>query len=322
MKGKIDGKHATKISGSMTVQNKSMLPEIPLKDWRSTKDTLHLYCQIVGKVRLAMHPRLNHWWHVPLYVTPRGLSTHTIPHKGGSFEIEFDFCDHELKIRTSGGRIEDFALFDGLTVADFYSSVFANLAKLGIKPAIKPIPYEAPSTTPFPDDSSNKSYDKEYVKRFHQTLVAVDRILNEFRGRFVGKSTPVHMFWHSFDLALTRFSGKAVPVREEANIVEREAYSHEVISFGFWFGDENVPAPAFYSYTAPEPAGLADEPLSPAAAKWAESNGSHMALLMYEDVRSCEDPRRNVLDFLESAYQAGAKRAGWDIVQFQLGDAA
>ncbi len=263
-----------------------------------------------------MHPHLNHWWHVPLYVTPRGLSTHTIPYADGNFEIEFDFCDHRLIMKTNSGRKEDFALYDGLTVADFYSSTFANLAKLGIEPQIRPTPYEAPSTTPFPEDTENRSYDKEYIARAHQTLVAVDQMLNEFRGRFVGKSTPVHMFWHSFDLALTRFSGRRVPVREGANRVEREAYSHEVISFGFWFGDDRVPAPAFYSYTAPEPEGLAEEPLSPPAAKWAESNGAHLAILMYEDARNTDAPRTTVLDFLESAYKAGAKRAGWDTDEF------
>lgn len=291
-------------------------PEIPLEAWRPTKNTLHLYCQIVGKIRLAMHPRINHWWHVPLYVTPRGLSTRTIPFDGGNFEIEFDFSTDRLVITTNTGRQEDFALYDGLTVADFYSSVFSNLSKLGIEPAIKPIPYEAPSTTPFQDDTENKSYDKEYVRRFHQTLVTVDRILNEFRGRFVGKSTPVHMFWHSFDLALTRFSGKKVQPREGAGMVEREAYSHEVISFGFWFGDDKVPAPAFYAYAAPEPAGLANEPLTPATAQWTESNGAHLAILMYEDVRKTDNPNETVLEFLESAYQAGAERAGWDISTF------
>jgi hypothetical protein len=294
-------------------------PEMPLDAWRPTKNTLHLYCQIVGKIRLMMHPRINHWWHVPLYVTPRGLSTRTIPYSGGSFEIEFDFKTHKLEIRTSDGAIEDFALYDGLTVADFYQSLFSNLAKLGIEPKIRAIPYEAPSTTPFPKDVENKSYDKIYVERFHQILVAVDDIMEEFRGRFVGKSTPVHMFWHSFDLALTRFSGKKVAPREGAGMVEREAYSHEVISFGFWFGDDKtVPAPAFYSYTAPEPAGLADEPLSPATAKWAESNGAHMALLMYDDVRESDDPSGMILEFLEAAYRAGAKCAGWDRAQFAL----
>ena len=296
--------------------NNELFPEIPLEAWRPTKNTLHLYCQIVGKIRLALHPRINHWWHVPLYVTPRGLSTRTIPYTGGNFEIEFDFQDHRLVIRTSNGRVEDFALFDGLSVADFYKSTFANLKKLGVEPKIWTKPYEAPSTTRFPDDTENSSYDKEYVERFHRVLVAVDGILNEFRGRFCGKSTPVHMFWHSFDLALTRFSGKRVEPREGAGIVEREAYSHEVVSFGFWFGDDKVPAPAFYSYTAPEPAGLAEEPLSPPTAKWAESNGAHLALLMYDDARSSDDPRAAVLDFLESTYQAGARRAGWPTAEF------
>lgn len=291
---------------------------MPLDEWRATKDTLHLYLQIVGKIRLATHPRLNHWWHVPLYVSPRGVTTRAIPYNGGSFEIEFDFVDHRLNIRTSDGGSEDFALFDGLSVADFYGSIFSNLAKVGIKPKIWAVPYEAPSTTPFAENTYNASYDKKYVERFHKILVAVDEIFEEFRGRFTGKSTPVHMFWHSFDLALTRFSGRPAPVREGAGVVEREAYSHEVISFGFWFGDDKVPAPAFYSYTAPEPDGLANEPLLPASAKWQESNGSHLALLMYDDARVAGNPRKTVLEFLESAYQAGAKRADWDIESFRL----
>ena len=293
-------------------------PEMPLDEWRSTKNTLHLYCQIVGKIRLALHPRLNHWWHVPLYVSPRGLTTRPIPYRAGNFEIELDLKSHKLEIRTSEGKVEDFALFDGLAVADFYASLFSNLAKLDIVPAIRAIPYEAPSKTPFAEDTENRSYDKEYVERFHQVLVAVDDVLEQFRGRFIGKSTPVHMFWHSFDLALTRFSGKRAPVRDGANSVERDAYSHEVISFGFWFGDDNVPAPAFYSYTAPEPLGLAEEPLTPAEAKWQESNGSHLALLMYDDVRDQPNAHETILDFLESAYQAGAKQAGWDVEELAL----
>jgi len=292
--------------------------EISLDAWRPTKDTLHLYLQIVGKIRLALHPPVNHWWHVTLYVSPRGLTTRSIPHDGRNFEIEFDFCDHALKIKTSDGRYEDFALFDGLTVADFYASIIANLAKLGINPEIKAIPYEAPSTLPFADNHENCSYDKEYVERFHKILVAVDDIFEEFRGRFNGKSTPVHLFWHSFDLALTRFSGRPAPPIDGANMVTREAYSHEVISFGFWFGDDNVPAPAFYSYTAPEPDGLAREPLQPDAAFWNTEKGA-MALLMYDDVRRCGDPRQMVLDFLESAYAAGAKRANWDTQMFRHG---
>jgi hypothetical protein len=294
-------------------------PDIPLDAWRPTKNTLHLYAQIVGKIRLRTHPRINHWWHVTLYVSPRGLTTRSIPFDGGNFEIEFDFKEHALKMRTSDGRAEEFALYDGLSVADFYASVFANLAKLGIKPQIWAVPYEAPSTTPFAEDHENKSYDKKYVERFHEILVAIDDIFEEFRGRFTGKSTPVHLFWHSFDLALTRFSGKPAPPMPEANMVTREAYSHEVISFGFWFGDDkpnSVPAPAFYSYTAPKPDGLEKEPLQPDTAKWTPDGG--MALLLYDDVRKVEDPRKAVLDFLESAYQAGAKTAGWEVSNFQL----
>jgi len=295
-------------------------PEMPLDAWRPTKNTRHLYAQIVGKIRLSMHPRVNHWWHVPLYVSPRGLTTRSIPYVGGNFEIEFDFKDHALKMRTSDGRVEDFALYDGLSVADFYESVFANLAKLGIKPEIWAVPYEAPSTTPFAEDYENKSYDKEYVERFHQILVAVNDIFEEFRGRFTGKSTPVHLFWHSFDLALTRFSGKVAPAMPEANMVTREAYSHEVISFGFWFGDDkpnSVAAPAFYSYTAPKPDALENEPLKPNGATWTPDGG--MALLMYDDVRNSGNPRKVALEFLESAYQAGATRAKWEVDNFRLG---
>jgi uncharacterized protein DUF5996 len=296
-------------------------PEIPLDAWRPTKNTLHLYLQIVGKIRLKTHPRINHWWHVPFYVSPRGLTTRTIPYKGGNFEIEFDLKEHKLKIHTSSGGYEDFDLYDGLTVADFYKSVFANLAKLGIEPEIWSVPYEAPSTTPFAEDTENRSYDKEYIERFHQTLVAVDDIFEEFRGRFTGKSTPVHLFWHSFDLALTRFSGRPAPPMPEANMVTREAYSHEVISFGFWFGDDkpnSVADPAFYSYAAPKPEGLEKEPLQPNAAFWTPDGG--MALLMYDEVRKSDNPRSTVLDFLESAYKAGARRADWDIEDFRLRD--
>ncbi|MGB2914617.1 MAG: DUF5996 family protein [Pyrinomonadaceae bacterium] len=296
-----------------------LFPEIPLDAWRATKNTLHLYLQIVGKIRLTTHPRVNHWWHVPFYVSPRGLTTRAIPNAGGNFEIEFDFHEHALKIKTSDGRYEDFALYDGLSVADFYASLFSNLAKLGLRPNIKAEPYEAPSTTPFADDHENCSYDKDYVERFHKVLVAVDDIFEEFRGRFTGKSTPVHLFWHSFDLALTRFSGKPAPPIDGANMVTREAYSHEVISFGFWFGDDkenSVAAPAFYSYTAPKPDGLENEPLQPDAAFWTPDGG--MALLMYDDICQNENAREMILNFLESAYHAGATRAGWDTTSFVL----
>ena len=293
-------------------------PPLPLEEWRATKNTLHLYLQIVGKIRLALFPPMNHWWNVPLYVSTRGLTTRPIPYGFGNFEIEFDFVEHQLKIKTSDGEQKSFALADGLTVADFYRQVFESLTTLGIEAKIRAVPYEAPSKTPFAGDKENKSYDKEYIERFRRILIGVDDILEEFRGRFTGKSTPVHLFWHSFDLALTRFSGKPAPVREGAGKVEREAYSQEVISFGFWAGDDNVSAPAFYSYTAPEPQNLTEEKLQPEAAFWGESNGAHLALLMYDEARKSDTPNETILEFLESAYQAGAKRAGWDAEKFEL----
>jgi hypothetical protein len=298
--------------------NQTSFPALPLENWRPTKNTLHLYLQVVGKVRLKMFPRLNHWWHVPLYVSPRGITTRPIPYKDGNFEIEFDLKDHLLRIKCNSGEKREFSLHDGLAVADFYKNVFANLKELGIEAKIWAVPYEAPSKTPFADDTENKSYDKEYIERFHRILVSVNNIFEEFRGRFIGKSTPVHLFWHSFDLALTRFSGKPAAVRQGAGMVEAEAYSHEVISFGFWAGDDNVSAPAFYAYAAPEPPRLADEKLKPDTAKWNEAGGSHLAVLMYDDIRESADPRAAVLEFLESAYQAAAKLANWNVEDFKL----
>jgi hypothetical protein len=292
-------------------------PALPLEDWKPTKKTLHLYLQVVGKIRLKLFPRLNHWWHVPLYVSPRGITTRPIPYGNGNFEIEFDFKDHMLRIKCDSGDRREFALHDGLSVAEFYKQVFANLKDLGIEAKIWAVPYEV-TAPPFVEDAEDHSYDNEYVERFHQILVTVNNIFEEFRGRFIGKSTPVHLFWHSFDLALTRFSGKAATVREGAGMVEVEAYSHEVISFGFWAGDDNVSAPAFYAYAAPEPARLADEKLKPDTAKWNEANGSHLAVLMYDDIRNLDDPRAAVLEFLESAYQGAAKLANWDTESFKL----
>ena len=186
-------------------------PELPLAEWKDTKNTLHLYLQIVGKIRLTTHPPLNHWWNVPFYVTPFGLTTATIPYGFGSFEIEFDLINHKLKIRTSKGEDREFNLHDGFTVAEFYKQVFANLESLGIEIEIKAIPYEAPTETPFAENTEFKSYDKKYVEKFQRILTSVNDIFTEFRGRFIGKSTPVHLFWHSFDLAVTRFSGTKAP---------------------------------------------------------------------------------------------------------------
>ena len=296
----------------------SMFPPLPLEAWQDTKNTLHRYLQIVGKIRLTLFPRLNHWWHVPLYVSSRGLTTQAIPYGYGNFEIEFDFIDHGLMITTSSGTRRQFSLQDGLSVSEFYQNIFAHLAALGIQVKIRAVPYETSSQEPFETDTRHAAYDKEYVERFWRILVGVDTIFEAFRGRFMGKSTPVHLFWHGLDLALTRFSGRPAPVREGAGVVDREAYSHEVISFGFWAGDDNVPAPAFYSYTAPEPKGLTAEVLRPEAAYWGSLRGGAIALLMYDEVRKVDEPRDVVLEFLESAYRAGANRAGWEIEKFNL----
>lgn len=295
----------------------SLFPPLPIEEWEDTKNTLHLFLQIVGKIRLRTFPKKNHWWHVPFYVSTRGLTTGPIPYGTILFEMDFDFIDHGLCIKTSDGSSPVLPL-ENMSVADFYKSVFSLLSDLGIDVNIWAVPYDVPalSTEPFPTDHSHASYDKEYVYRMWRILALVDSIFQVFRGRFIGKSTPVHLFWHHFDLALTRFSGRPASVREGANLVEREAYSHEVISFGFWAGDENVREPAFYAYAYPVPEGLYDEPLKPKEAFWNAQAG--MALLMYNDLRKAESPKQMVLDFLESAYHAGAKTANWDVQAFEL----
>jgi hypothetical protein len=288
------------------------LPALPLESWQPTKDTLHLFSQIVGKIRLVSGPPRNHWWHVPLYLNPRGTGTGPLPAGDLTFEIDFDFIEHQLVIVTSDGRRRIIDL-PGLSVAAFYDRVMTELAALNIRPRIIARPYGVPMKEPFASDTEHASYDPEAVARFHQVLLFADEALKTFSGWFSGKSSPVHLFWHSFDLAVTRFSGRRAPEMPDADRVTREAYSHEVISFGFWTGDATVPAPAFYSYTAPEPAGLADAPLVPSPATWAPRNGTHLALLMYDDVRRAASPRDAVLAFLESAYQAGGTLAGWDL---------
>ncbi|WP_158893537.1 DUF5996 family protein [Amycolatopsis anabasis] len=291
-----------------------LFPAIPLAEWRDTKTTVHLFCQVVGKIRLAASVRRNHWWNVPFHLTGRGLTTRPMGLADGNpiFTIDFDFVDHRLIASTVDGRSVSFPL-PGHSVASFHRGVLDALASLGVKVSIAdPSPFGLPEKhPPFAEDTGNATYDPVWMTRAWQVLSQVNLVLEEFAAGFSGKASPVHLFWHSFDLAHTRFSDRRIH-QPAADPVTREAYSREVISFGFWFGDAQSGEAAFYSYTAPEPAGLADEPLHPAAAGWTSSGGGHLALLRYSDARAEPDPRAAVLAFLDSAYHAGAQRAGWN----------
>ena len=290
------------------------LPSLALEEWEATKDTLHLWVQVVGKVRMASSAPRNHWWHVPLYVDVRGLTTRRLHAASGvAFQIRFDFLDHRLVAETDTGGVESFALADGLSVAEFDGLLHATLAGLGVDVPILESPYGVPMTTPFPDDREHASYDPDAVERFWRILGWSDGVFEEFAGWFCGKTSPVHLFWHSFDLAVTRFGGKRAPALPSADGVAQEAYSHEVVSFGFWAGDKNVREPSYYSYTAPEPPGLRDRSLRPGEARWTET----IALLPYDAVRTAGDPRAALLDFLQSAYEAGAGAAGWNREDFE-----
>jgi Family of unknown function (DUF5996) len=291
------------------------LPELHLSEWRPTKDTLHLYAQIVGKVRLATTAPRNHWWNVPLYVDVRGLTTRRLHHGDTTFEITIDFLDHAVIVRTADGRAKSFQLGDGVPVAEFDAQLHGTLAELGVDVAIKEEPYRVPMTTPFPEDVEHASWDREAVQRFGRILDWSDSVFEEFSGWFNGKTSPVHLFWHGLDLAVTRFSGQAASP-SSADPVTHEAYSHEVISFGFWPGDDTVPDAAYYSYTAPEPPGLREQPL--ALGSWTPSgSSSSLAVLPYETVRTASDPRTALLAFCQSAYEAGARLAGWDTASFE-----
>ena len=289
------------------------LPELHLDDWRATKDTLHLYSQIVGKMRLATTAPRNHWWNVPLYVDVRGLTTRRLHHHGTTFEIALDFVDHAAVVRTADGRTEAFELAGGVPVAGFDTRLHATLAELGIDVQIKEEPFGVPMTTPFPQDVEHASWDRDAIARFWRVLDWTDSVLEEFSGWFNGKTSPVHLFWHSLDLAVTRFSGRpAAPI--DADPVTQEAYSQEVISFGFWAGDDAIGDATYYSYTSPEPDGLRDQPLS--AGEWIPFNAGSLAVLPYETVRAAPDPRQALLAFCQSSYEAGARLARWDTAGF------
>lgn len=289
-------------------------PALPLDEWKETYATLHMWTQIVGKVRMALSPQINHYWGVPLYVTSRGLTTSPIPYRDEEFEIEFDFIDHQLVIQTTDGRGKTIGL-SPRSVAEFYGEVMAALRSLGIEVKIWTMPVEIPNPIRFEQDQIHASYDREYANRCWRILASADAVFKEFRGRFLGKNSPVHFFWGSFDMAVTRFSGRRAPERAGADPVTREAYSHEVISAGFWPGSGEITAPAFYCYAAPEPPGFSKAPVRPQAAFYSSQLSEF--LLMYDDVRKTPSPRETLLEFLQSTYEAGATLGNWDRVSLE-----
>ncbi|MEA2552057.1 MAG: hypothetical protein QOJ65_233 [Fimbriimonadaceae bacterium] len=290
---------------------KENLEAMPLANWEDTLLHWQLMVQIVGKVRMKLHPFMNHWWHVPLYVSPRGLTTGAIPLKAGMIDIEFDLMDHRVSVRNTEGEKIEIPL-GKRPVCEFYEELMDALDDFGAEVKINPVPFKCRSVVPFAEDTQHKAYDAPAVARASRILREIEPVLKEFRSRYVGKCSPVHMFWHGFDLAVTRFSGRSGPDRPDWDPVNREAYSHEVISTGFWFGDNTTPEPMFYCYTYPAPDDITKEPLGPAKAFWGDVNGSPYALLRYEDLRQMDDPRQGLLDFMQSSYEAGAKRGGWD----------
>jgi len=283
---------------------------LPLAQWRATHDTVHMWLQIVGKTRLALAPSENHWWHTTLYVSARGLTTTPIPYGSRLFEIELDFLDHRLSVRTSDGTIRTIAL-RSQAVADFYREYMGALDALGIAVKLWPVPVEVDGAIPFEDDRVHASYDPAHARRFHEILLQVDRVTKRFKGRFLGKSSPVHFFWGAYDLALTRFSGRRAPEpREPQSPMMREAMSHEEISVGFWPGGGSVPEPAFYAYARPEPPALPGAGIRPAAAYYSRELADF--ILPYAAVRASARPDEEVLDFYQSVYAAAADLAGWD----------
>lgn len=290
------------------------LPRLPYAEWVDTRDTLHLFLQIIGKIRLKTHPKLNHWWHVTLYPSVRGLSTGRIPFGDVSFEISYDMIDHQLVLSCNDDRSTHFDVA-GLNVAEFYRETMNGLSSLGINVRIHPVPYENKSTVPFHLDDAPRAYDKQAVTNFWRALCWVASVFETYRSGFNGKQTPVQLYWHSFDLVVTRFSGKAFPLTG-GTASDREAYSHEVISVGFWPGDDTFQQAAFYGYAYPEPERLAEAKLSPGTAQWSEKNGGALAILAYDDLMLEADPAATLLGFLDSLYQGAGLAAQWPIGAF------
>jgi hypothetical protein len=284
-------------------------PALPLESWKDTYATLHMWTQIVGKIRLALTPLVNHWWNVPLYVTLRGLTTSPIPYRDRHFELSFDFIDQQLVLLTSDGSLSTLPLIPR-SVADFYHEVMRMLESKGIDVTIWRMPVEVPDPIPFDGDRVHASYDPDAARVFWTILLTVETAFYEFRARFQGKVSPIHFFWGSFDLAVTRFSGRQAPPRPGADRMTQEAYSHEVSSVGFWPGGGSITGPAFYSYTAPQPAGFSEWPVQPATARYDPQLGEF--ILMYDDVRSAASPATALLDFCQSTYESGATLGKWD----------
>jgi hypothetical protein len=284
-------------------------PPLPLDDWRDTRDTLHMWTQIVGKICLALTPRVNHFWNIALQVTARGLMTAPLPYQGRTFTMTFDFLEHALVIDTSDGARQSVPLRPE-TVADFYRLLMGTLHGLGIDVRIWTMPVEVPEPVRFDQDTVHRSYDSAAARTFWEVLLAIKPVFESFRGEFIGKCSPVHFFWGSFDLAVTRFSGRPAPARPGADPITREAYSHEVISHGWWPGGGPVNEPAFYAYAAPEPAGLKTAAVQPAAACY--NTDLSEFILSYEGVRTSAAPEADLRAFLRTTYDAAAALARWD----------
>jgi len=284
-------------------------PALPWNEWADTADTLHMWTQIVGKTRLALTPLQNHWWNVPLYITAHGLGTSAMPCGNDVLDIEFDFIAHELHLRLGSGATRALALHPQ-TVAEFYKQYLDCLKSLGVAVKINPMPVEVPNPIRFDTDTIHRSYDAQCVERFWRVLVDAERVFRQFGTGFLGKISPIHFFWGSFDLAVTRFSGRPAPPRDGADDIQREAYSHEVISAGFWPGNGGYGAAAFYAYAAPVPAGLADASIRPAAAGWDSALGEF--IFKYDALRAQPSPEDALMQFLESTYEVAADLAKWD----------
>jgi hypothetical protein len=287
----------------------NLWPALPWREWETTAATLHMWTQIVGKTRLALSPMQAHWWNTPLYVSARGLSTAAMPVPDGVLEIEFDFAEHQLLFRMSSGARLAIPL-RAQSVADFYEEFLGCLAQLGVSVTINPMPVELKDPIPFPEDTVHATYDGEYAQRFWRILMHVTAIFQRFSAGFIGKVSPVHFFWGSFDLAVTRFSGRRAPERPGADRIMREAYSHQVISAGFWPGNGGYGEAAFYCYAAPVPEGLDQKKVLPSAAHWNTALGEF--ILNYEDLRREASPDEALSEFLQSTYEAGAEAAKWD----------